>query len=245
MVFPKYQDKHLEEALFNPSDAVQKIKKKFDNLPKKYLLIYEKYALNYLKIKYRPKKIKISTRMTIWVYKDIGIVKMEGIGSPYVIGYLENLIALGGNTFINIGLAGGLHKQGFFLCTKSLRDEGTSYHYLPHGEYSYPDKDLSKKLGKSMKTQGIIYIQGTSWTTDAFYRETKKEVEAYSKKGISTVEMESSALFAVAKYRKVKMASAFVVSDVLRNKWENNMTHFNTKNSLKRLIDAGVNCLKN
>jgi len=243
MVYPKLKDKHLHESLFNPEETVDKLKKKFVNLPKKYLLFYEDYALTYLKKKYKPQKVKINPRMTIWVYKNIGFVRMMGIGSPYVTGYLENLIALGGNIFINIGLAGGLHKQGFFLCIKSLRDEGTSYHYLPHGDYSFPDKNLTRKLGKSMKNLDIEFKEGTSWTTDAFYRETKKEVEKYSKRGISTVEMESSALFAVAKYRKVKMTSAFVVSDVLKDKWDNRMAHFNTKNGLKRLLDAGVDCL--
>ena len=32
--------------------------------------------------------------------------------------------------------------------------------------------------------------------------------------------MESSALFSVAKYRKVKLASVFIVRDVLGKKWD-------------------------
>ena len=40
--------------------------------------------------------------------------------------------------------------QGFFLCKKALRDEGTSYHYISHGEYSYPDESLTENFGKFM-----------------------------------------------------------------------------------------------
>ena len=47
------------------------------------------------------------------------------------------------------------------------------------------------------------------------FRETKKELEYYRKKGILTVEMEASALFAVAKARSVRASAAFAISDLL------------------------------
>ena len=168
---------------------------------------------------------------------------MGGIGSPNAATVFEELIALGGKKFLNIGTAGGLHHEGIFLCNKALRDEGTSYHYIPHGKFTHPDKKLTEKLGKAIENKGLEYFEGTTWTIDAPYRETKAEIEHYAKKGISTVEMEASALFAVAKCRKVKIASAFVVSDVLGKKWKPKFNHHKIKKSLNLLFDAAINCL--
>src|SRR3989344_870567 len=241
---PKYKNKHLEKALFNPGDYMD-YKELPKNKIKKYIITYQTSALNYIKRKYKPKKTELYKLLTIYQYNDIGFVKMTGIGSPNAAGVFEELIALGGKVFLNIGTAGGLHNEGVFLCNKALRDEGTSYHYLPNGDFSYPDRNLTKKLGRSMERRGLEFFEGTTWTIDAPYRETIKEIEEYSKKGISTVEMEASALFAVAKYRNVRIASAFVVSDLLGKKWLPNFHRFDVKSAQNKLIDAAVDCLTN
>src|SRR3989344_8118943 len=215
MVYPNFKDKHLEEALFHPIDFVN-YKKWKGKFPKKYILTYQKKAESYFIRKYKPKRKKLYSLLSILVYKDIGFVRMTGIGSPNATTIMEELVALGGKEFINIGTAGGLHHEGVFLCKKALRDEGTSHHYLKNGMFAYPDKNLTEKISKVLKSKGMEYFQGTSWTIDAPYRETRAEVERYAKQGISTVEMEASALFAVAQYRKVKIASVFVVSDLLK-----------------------------
>lgn len=244
MSFPKFKNKHLEKALFEPQDFINYKKFSKRKLPKKYIITYQTSALNYFKRKYHPKKIEIYSLLTIYRYKDIGFIKMKGVGSPHSAGILEELIALGGKEFLNIGTAGGLQHEGIFLCNKALRDEGTSYHYIPHGDYSHPDKSLTKKLGKAIEKQGLEYYRGTTWTTDAPYRETKAEIQKYKKQGIATVEMEASALFTVAKYRKVKIASAFVVSDILGEKWEPKFHKLDMKRTLHKLIDAAVKCLR-
>ena len=144
---------------------------------------------------------------------------------------------------MNIGCAGGLQHEGIFLCTKALRDEGTSYHYESHGHYAFPDKVLTKKLGNSLAKAGLDYEKGASWTIDAVYRETKAEIEKYKKQGIKTVEMESSALFVLAKSKKVKIASAFIVSDTLYGERKKFHREFNFKKLFRRLFEAGVDCL--
>ncbi|MEK6918491.1 MAG: nucleoside phosphorylase [Nanoarchaeota archaeon] len=245
MSIPKFKDKHLYDSMVNPANAMSIINKKFKNLPKKYLFVYEKFALRYFLRKYKPKKLVLSGRMTIYLHKDIGFVRMEGIGAPYTVGFMENLIGLGGKVFLNIGFAGGLHKEGIILCKKSLRDEGTSHHYIPHGDYAHPDEELTKKLANFLDKNKVEYSAGDSWTTDSYFRETKEEVAKYSKEGIIAVEMESSALFTVGKFRNVKVASAFVVSDILRDKWEQKAEHYNVKGGLKKLVDLGIKFLGN
>ena len=242
MTFPKFKNKHLEEAMIYPR-GYARYKKWPKNMPKKYIILYSQKALKYIIKKYRPKKIKVYSLLTIHQYKDIGFVKITGIGSPNAATVMDELIAMGGKKFLNMGLAGGLQDEGIFLCDKALRDEGTSYHYLPHGHFTFPDKELTRKLGESIEKAGLEYKTGTTWTIDAPYRETKAEVEHYRKKGIVTVEMEASALFAVAKVRKVKIASAFVVSDTLIKKWEPKFHKKSVRVGLNNLIDAGVNCL--
>lgn len=245
MTYPKFKNKHLEEALFDPKDFLNYVKYHNKNLPKRYIIIYAEDILKYLKKKYRLKKINTAQFTKSYSYDNIGIIKIEGIGSPLAASVFEELIAMGGKFFINIGAAGGLQKEGIYLCKKALRDEGTSYHYIAKGKFEYPDKELTNKLSCFLKKHNIEFKEGVNWTIDAPYRETISEINKYKKQGYSTVEMEASALFAVAKFRRVKIASAFVVSDILGKKWEPKFFHMNTKKLKFQLIDAAIDCLRN
>jgi uridine phosphorylase len=246
MTYPKYKGKHFEESLIDPEQSISE-EKLPKNIPKKIIICYQKTPVRYFKRKYKSKKIKkikLKKKAEFYQYKNIGLVYMAGIGAPHACVVFEMLIAMGCKTFINIGAAGGLHHEGIFLCEKAMRDEGTSYHYIPHGHFIHPDAKLTKKLGKAIEKQGIEYFEGTTWTIDAPYRETKAEVQRYAKKGIATVEMEASALFAVAKYRKVRIAAAFIVSDILGEVWEPRFGHKEVKEGQKHLVNAAVECLK-
>jgi uridine phosphorylase len=244
MVFPNFPNKHLEEALFHPSDFIKYKKLDGKKFPKSYILIYDKKLLGRIKRMDILKKLDIPlVHVDAYQYKGIGLVRMAGIGSPHATTIFEELIGLGGRNFLNIGTAGGLQQEGIFLCEKSVRDEGTSSHYLVHEKYAYPDKTLTSNFARNLEKSGLEFKRATSWTIDAPYRETKAEIIQYKKEGVATVEMESSALFAVAKLRKVKIASAFAVSDVLGEKWEPKFHHINLKKSLDRLVIAGFDCL--
>ncbi len=248
MTYPRHKNKHLEEALFNPGEYVDYKGLKRKDFPSNYIFTYQTHALNYFRRKYkgRLKKIKVNIALDVYIIKglDVGFLKMPGIGAPQASVFMEELIGLGGRRFINIGTAGGLQDEGIYLCNKAVRDEGTSYHYIPHGHFAYPDRGLTKKLGQSIKEQGLNYQEAPTWTIDAPYRETKAEIKRYKKQGIATVEMEAAALFAVATVRKVKIASAFSVSDVLGEKWEPKFHERQYKINQHKLLDAAVECLK-
>ena len=99
-------------------------------------------------------------------------------------------------------------------------------------------------LKSTLDKIGKRYSIGTSWTVDAIYRETIEEVRKYQKEGVLTVEMEAAALFAVAKYRKVQLVSAFAISDSLSDlKWNPMFHHEKTAEGLKTLFDAAVTVL--
>jgi uridine phosphorylase len=247
MGYPNFQNKHLEQALFNPQDYVSwknYLKKDYKKAPKKYIIIYYPKILNYFKRKYKPQRINLYRLITVYQHKDVGVVCMTGIGSPHATTVIEELIALGGKEFLNIGSAGGLKDFGTFLCEKSIRDEGTSSHYISHGKFAYPNKELTKKLEKYLLKNNIPFQKATSWTIDAPYRETKAEIQKYKKQNVATVEMESSALFTVAQIRKVKIASAFVVSDILGDdKWDPQFDAKHVNQKLNQLFDVALECL--
>ena len=83
----------------------------------------------------------------------------------------------------------------FVLITQAVRDEGTSYHYLPHDEPSVLGQKWLNKLGINES----LWEGATSWTTDAPYRETQSAINAMKSKNVTCVEMEASALYAFAK----------------------------------------------
>ncbi len=245
MVYPQFNNKHQQKALFNAHTFVawKKTKKKIGvRFPPKWIIIFDRKLLARFKRKHsKAKKINIASAMETYVLPHMGIVRMTGIGSPHAVTVFEELIALGGKEFIVIGTAGGLDQYGIFLCTKAVRDEGTSFHYIPHGLFAYPDEKLTKKLANGLTRANMPFENGPTWTIDAPYRETIAELHHYSKMGVKTVEMEASALFTVAKLRKVKIAAAFAVSDVLQEeKWDPQFDQKYLKNNLDSLLNAAI-----
>ena len=87
--------------------------------------------------------------------------------------------------------------------TSAVRDEGTSYHYLPPGREAYPSPQALDAVTKVLHRNRCRYVKGKTWTTDAFNRETPKKVKRRREQGCITVEMEAAALFAVAGFRGV------------------------------------------
>jgi len=248
MPFPQLADKHLYEALLTPEDFARYRKWDKTKFPSKIIITYQKRPPLYFKKKYKGKykSLKLTGTHRLLVIGDIGFIKMTGIGAPHAVATFEELITMGGKEFINMGSAGGLFTDGIFLCNKAVRDEGTSHHYMRDSVYSYPNKKLTEKLRKTLLKFNHQFSIGPSWTIDAPYRETRTEINHYKKNKVLTVEMESSALFAVAKLRKVKIASVFVVSDVLGNdKWEPQFHELGYRETLNKMVDIAIDCLSN
>ncbi|MBI4214635.1 nucleoside phosphorylase [archaeon] len=153
----------------------------------------------------------------------IGIVFAHGYGAPIAAQLMENLIEAGARRFVVIGSAGSLQRKlspGTFVVTsKALRDEGTSFHFQPASRFARPSRSMQGHLEDALKSSRRSYYVAPTWSTDAPSRETFAEVQHYRRIGIGTVDMEASALFAVAKARNIRIASLFRVSDLVREKW--------------------------
>ena len=125
---------------------------------------------------------------------------------PKVCLLAEELFACGCELLISITSAGQItpaqQPPYFILIDRALRDEGTSYHYLPPSEWSEASTELVARLGAAFDDAHVPVLRGPTWTTDAPFRETAQAIEAMKERGILAVEMEAAALYAFAKARE-------------------------------------------
>jgi uridine phosphorylase len=190
-------------------------------------------------------------------YNDsrILVLKVPGFGAPTAVITLEELIAFGIKKFVSLGAAGGLQQNmnigDIVICDRAIRDEGTLNHYVPDERYAFPCPQLTENLSTVFERKDIPYGKGTTWTTDAPYRETIGELRQYCADGVATVEMEASALFAVGAYRGVSMSAIFTISDLLSEEDWNQGFHSEEKlESLKKIFEVAleaivINCNSN
>lgn len=241
--------------MFNPKDFLdyQKKREKSDkfNPPDGVIFCYSKKLMDYVLENHKTTKVQIF-HGEMYLLKEtknkIAIIGKFGIGAPAVATLLEELIAFGVKRFISIGTAGTLQKHlnigDLVVCEKAIRDEGTSYHYLKASKYAYASKKITERIKKSLDALGQKYFSGTSWTVDAPYRETIAEARQYQKEGVATVEMEASALFAVAQYRGVEMGAMFTISDSLAElQWLPKFHSMKTRGGLEALYKVALAAL--
>ena len=146
----------------------------------------------------------------------LGVVP-AAVGAPLAAVLFEHLIARGGRKFIVCGGSGVLDSSigsgHIVVPTSAIRDEGTSYHYLPAGREAYPSTTAVAAVSRVLERHNVEYVAGKTWTTDALYRETPKRVSTRKEQGCLTVEMEAAALFAVAEFRNVHIAQLLYGGD--------------------------------
>ncbi len=147
------------------------------------------------------------------------------IGAPYAVMLLETLIAWGVRKIVFLGWCGAISEKvkigDIIVPTSAIIDEGTSAHYAKaHNGCSRASSSMLSLIRKVLDKNHIDFHTGTVWSTDAVYRETRQQVENYQQNGILAVEMEISALYSVAQFRRVELGGILVVSDELSSlKW--------------------------
>ena len=127
------------------------------------------------------------------------------VGASYAVLVAEELFASGCRLLVSMTSSGQIlpvqAPPYFIVIERALRDEGTSYHYLPPSEYSEASPHLTQMAREALTAAGIPIQSGATWTTDAPFRETEKAIAAAKNAGILAVEMEAAALYAFAKAR--------------------------------------------
>ena len=143
------------------------------------------------------------TRMWTWRIGDLtcGIIG-HVVGGSFSVLVAEQLFASGCGLLLNIASAGQITNVGpppyYILVERALRDEGTSYHYLPPSNYVGADPALLSLATDAIAQSGHDVYLGDTWTTDAPFRETADSIESRRQDGILAVEMEAAALYAFA-----------------------------------------------
>jgi uridine phosphorylase len=131
----------------------------------------------------------------------VGIVGCA-VGAPFAVLIAEELFASGCQLLVSITSAGQITPAGqtpyFVIIDRALRDEGTSYHYAAPAEYGHADPGLVAMAADALKKKGLHVVIGSSWTTDAPFRETAEAIESARSKGVLAVEMEAAALYTFA-----------------------------------------------
>jgi uridine phosphorylase len=139
------------------------------------------------------------------------------MGAPMAAMLLEQLIALGARHFLYLGFCGALttaYQIGdCFLPNQAMREEGTSYHYLPAEVIPTSSVHLNTILLTQAAARHLLVRQGPIWSTDAPYRETVQKIQHYQNAGVHAVDMEMAALFAVGHYRGCEITALLIVSD--------------------------------
>jgi uridine phosphorylase len=138
-------------------------------------------------------------------------------GAPAAVILLEELIAFGVNSALFVGYCGsiqeGIALGEVILPSCAIREDGTSYHYLPKVAECRADRVFLERVDRSLQRRGVPTKRGSIWTTDAFYMETKEKIEKYRAAGALAVDMEMAALFAVGAVRRIRVAGLLLVSD--------------------------------
>ena len=172
-----------------------------------------------------------------------------GIGAPAAAVLLEDSVARGVRDVLVVGSAGSLQPSlpvgSTVIVTGAEREDGTSHHYLPAGEVVSADRELATALEGCSAARGAGPVRGRSWTIDAPYRETVGAIRRHREAGVSVVEMEAAAIFAVARVRGVRAALIVAVSDELfGDEWKAGFRDDAYLGSLVRAADATMDVVE-
>ena len=178
------------------------------------------------------------------IYRGKGWVTIRSpYGAPGTVMLSEELVAFGVRRFVFLGYCGAIREDidigDLILPSEAVREEGTSYHYLPKGKESVPDPEIRRRLFGWMESHGLGFHQGRVWTTDAPYRETTEKVRRYRTEGILGVEMEMAAVFAFGMARGVSVGAVLIASDRVREEgWRIDFFSPRVQSTRERVIEC-------
>ena len=219
-----------------------------ENFPKVGVTCFSKKLLDQLVNKFNGVEIALSSngngKLPIYRinYKghDLALF-MSRVGASTCIVQYEELFAMGLEKVIVFGTCGVLDKAiddlAIIIPNFAIRDEGTSYHYLKSSREVVVNPKYKDEFIKLLEKHNYSFIIGKVWTTDAPYRETRKKVLQRKQEGCVCVDMECSAISALAKFRNKEVFQFFYAADNLDSaEWDKRSLGNNEKLSDKEMI---------
>ena len=228
-----------DQPIINPGQGIFKIR-----VAERIIFVPVGVCLRLLALRLRAKKTKKRAYPAqIYRLKEEKEINLAGpaMGAPVAGMVLEQLIAGGARRIIFIGLAGAISPNldigDLLLVNEAISDEGTSKDYFPEKNPPRADDQLFSRLNQELEKTKKKFKIGKVATIDAFFRETPKKIKQFQNQGAIAVEMELSALYTIARFRKVALAGMVIISDEHKdNQWK---TGFTSPKLLSSLIDAG------
>jgi uridine phosphorylase len=219
---------YAEPSVFLPGPMLREARKQKDlpegAVPHVCILDPDGDLVDYARAKYAARRCETwgCFHTDLWEWESggrhFGVVG-RAVGASFAVLVAEQLFVSGCELLISIASAGeiatGLDKPSYMLIERALRDEGTSYHYLPPEPYVSADAGLVDIVADAAKSICVPLTRGTSWTTDAPFRETAASIAERRSQGIHTVEMEAAALLAFARARDVPVICIAHITNAL------------------------------
>ena len=150
---------------------------------------------------------------------------MAGVTGSWICADIEELHAQGVEKFIIFGNCGVLDSNiedcSIIIPTLAYREEGASYHYVEESDTIEMNPKYVDDFIEILNKYNFDYIKAPTWTTDAFYRETKNKIKKYQELGVKTVEMEGASMAAVSRYLNIDYFTFYYAGDNLDSvEWE-------------------------
>ncbi len=220
MILEEFDEERI--AIINPEVQIEKI----EGFPKIGVTCFSKKLLESIVDKFESRIIaymnNANGKIPIYVirYKEIEVALFYSrVGSPACVGGIEEVIAMGMEKCIMFGTCGVLESDieelSIIIPNSAIRDEGTSYHYMKATDEISVNEKYMDKFINLLNEHKYTYTIGTTWTTDAFYRETPNKVKRRKEQGAICVDMECSAVSVLAKYRNIEFFEFFYAADNL------------------------------
>ncbi len=181
-----------------------------------------------------PKLVAHNREHKVWTGTLLGekvTVASTGMGCPSTAIAVEELIHCGAECFIRVGTCGKVCDASFdeslsgVVITGSVRDEGTTVHYVPIEYPAIADRHVVDALSRAAKAKGFHFAEGIAQCKDSFYGQHDPDSmpnsarlherwEAWRKAGVMASEMETAALFVIASIRGVRAGAVMAYSSM-------------------------------
>ena len=217
-----------KEAVINPRFK----RENYDNFPKVMISVFSDILFNQVLELLYHEVIEITQSCN--GINPIYRVKYKGVefgyyhsfvGGPMCVANYEEVHAMGSDTLILLGNCGVLDKNiqdcGVIIPTSALRDEGTSYHYVEAKDEIEVNRKYIPEFKEVLDEAGYPYVEGKTWSTDAFYRETREKVNRRKQQGAICVDMECASMQAMCEFRNTEFFQFFYAGDNLdHSSWD-------------------------
>lgn len=209
-------------AIINPEDLIETL----PDFPELVVSCFARATFERMLMSFRHEQVATTSMANIEIPIYRIIVKGTPIalfnapvGASACVAILEDLIAFGMKKLVLFGTCGvldeAIKETSIIVPQMAIRDEGTSYHYLPASDEIEVNVGLQDFLTSFLIDKGISHSVGKVWTTDGIYRETAEKLYNRKEAGAICVDMECSAVAALAAFRNIPICHFFYAADHL------------------------------